>query len=148
MPSSAHRRLMDGVVGGLEVTAKKRRQGGDQATCMVLGWLLGNVMEVLEMCQEDACEILRTHAKWDAPSPVEPINLTRGEHVPGVGHEELLGEDARPRHGPRQSPSRKKKPNPRPRRALREVTRQSIRGAYVNRISSQMGSRRVGVRGR
>nr|GEW74736.1 hypothetical protein [Tanacetum cinerariifolium] len=39
---------MDGVVGGLEITAKKRRQGGDQATFKVLGWFLGNFMEVLE----------------------------------------------------------------------------------------------------
>ncbi|GJT23793.1 hypothetical protein Tco_0893730 [Tanacetum coccineum] len=47
--------------------------------------------------QEDTWEILRTHAKWDAPSSVEPFDLTGGEQVPGVSHEELFGEDARPR---------------------------------------------------
>ncbi|GJT54747.1 hypothetical protein Tco_0989801 [Tanacetum coccineum] len=62
----------------------------------------------LSILKEDAWEILRTHAKWDAPSPDETIDLTGGEQVPGVGHEELLGEDARPRLGPRQSPSHKK----------------------------------------
>ncbi|GJT40677.1 hypothetical protein Tco_0940542 [Tanacetum coccineum] len=43
--------------------------------------------------QEDVWEILRSHAKWDAP---DPVDLTEGD-VPGVGHEDLFGEDARPR---------------------------------------------------
>ncbi|GJX10549.1 hypothetical protein Tco_0200408 [Tanacetum coccineum] len=47
--------------------------------------------------QEDTWEILRTHAKWDAPSSVEPFDLTGGEQVPEVSHEELFSEDARPR---------------------------------------------------
>ncbi|GJS27259.1 hypothetical protein Tco_0487879 [Tanacetum coccineum] len=42
---------------------------------------------------EDACEILRSHAKWDPP---EPVDLTEGE-VPGVGNEDLFGEDEIPR---------------------------------------------------
>nr|GEU92516.1 reverse transcriptase domain-containing protein [Tanacetum cinerariifolium] len=47
--------------------------------------------------KENARKILRSHAKWDAPFPVEPVNLTGGEQVPGVGHGELFGKDARPR---------------------------------------------------
>nr|GEV23805.1 hypothetical protein [Tanacetum cinerariifolium] len=40
--------------------------------------------------KEDACEILRSHAKWDAP---EPVDLTECD-VPGVGNEDIFGEDA------------------------------------------------------
>ncbi|GKB45687.1 hypothetical protein Tco_0896440 [Tanacetum coccineum] len=70
--------------------------------------------------QDDAWEILRAHSKWDAP---EPIDLTEGD-VPGVDNEDLFGEDARPRPvGPDKSKS------------------------YVERVSSQTGSRQKGVRG-
>nr|GEW10466.1 hypothetical protein [Tanacetum cinerariifolium] len=58
------------------------------------------------LVQEDAWEILRSHAKWYAP---DPIYLAKGD-IPGVGHEELFGEDARPRPlGPDKStrPSKK-----------------------------------------
>ncbi|GKA05863.1 hypothetical protein Tco_0684983 [Tanacetum coccineum] len=58
--------------------------------------------------QEDAWEILRSHAKWNAS---EPIDLTEG-YVPGVGNEDLFDEDARPRPaGPDKSthPSEKTK---------------------------------------
>ncbi|GJT83680.1 hypothetical protein Tco_1058022 [Tanacetum coccineum] len=101
--------------------------------------------------QEDVWEILRSHGKWDAPSPVEPVDLTGGEQVPGVGHEELFGEDARPRPpGPGKA---------RPAQKSKSKTTKSTggsnssnpfgdRGSYVNRISSKTGSRRVGVRGR
>nr|GEY30632.1 hypothetical protein [Tanacetum cinerariifolium] len=44
---------------------------------------------------EGAWEILRSHAKWDTPSPVEPVDLTGGEQVLRVGHEELLDKDAK-----------------------------------------------------
>ncbi|GJV48636.1 hypothetical protein Tco_1438848 [Tanacetum coccineum] len=47
--------------------------------------------------QDDTWEILRSHAKWDTPSPVQPIDLTGGEQGHRVGHEELFSEDARPR---------------------------------------------------
>ncbi|GJY97026.1 hypothetical protein Tco_0513936 [Tanacetum coccineum] len=43
--------------------------------------------------QDDAWEILRAHSKWDAP---EAVDLTKGD-VPGLGNEDLFGEDARPR---------------------------------------------------
>ncbi|GKA54085.1 hypothetical protein Tco_0753034, partial [Tanacetum coccineum] len=86
--------------------------------------------------QDDAWEILRLHAKLDASSPVEQVDLTGGEQVLEVGYEELFGEDARPRTpGPRKAPPTKKA-NPMPRRVPREVTRQTHSGAYVNRISS------------
>nr|GEU96705.1 hypothetical protein [Tanacetum cinerariifolium] len=44
---------VDGVVGGLEVTTKVKQQGGDGGACKVFGWLLGNVMEVLEVLEMD-----------------------------------------------------------------------------------------------
>ncbi|GKA66654.1 hypothetical protein Tco_0766462 [Tanacetum coccineum] len=59
--------------------------------------------------QEDAWEILRTHAKWDTPSPVEPVDLTEGDQVFGVNYEELFGEDARPRPPGKQRPAKKTK---------------------------------------
>ncbi|GKF58398.1 hypothetical protein Tco_0171935, partial [Tanacetum coccineum] len=58
--------------------------------------------------QDDAWEILRSHSKWDAP---EPVDLTEGD-VPGVGNEDLFGEDARPRpagFGKSTRPSKKTK---------------------------------------
>nr|GEY12360.1 zinc finger BED domain-containing protein RICESLEEPER 2-like [Tanacetum cinerariifolium] len=67
--------------------------------------------------QEDAWEILPSHAKWDAP---ELVDLTEGDEVPVVGHKELFGEDARP-HPPG------KKPNPIPRRAPREDSNTTLR---------------------
>nr|GEZ59416.1 endopeptidase, NLPC/P60 domain, LRAT-like domain protein [Tanacetum cinerariifolium] len=44
---------------------------------------------------EDAWEILREHAKWDAPDPAS-VDLTEDEHVPPVNTQELFGLDARP----------------------------------------------------
>ncbi|GKD25342.1 hypothetical protein Tco_1231556 [Tanacetum coccineum] len=43
--------------------------------------------------QEDVWKILGSQAKWDAP---DSVDFTEGD-VPVVGHEELFGEDARPR---------------------------------------------------
>ncbi|GJY31223.1 hypothetical protein Tco_0414718 [Tanacetum coccineum] len=64
--------------------------------------------ESIPFVQDDACEILPAHSKWDAP---EPVDLNEGD-VPGVGNEDLFGEDARPRPpGPDKSkrPSKKTK---------------------------------------
>nr|GEY80984.1 hypothetical protein [Tanacetum cinerariifolium] len=72
--------------------------------------------------QDDACEILRSHTKWDEP---DPVALTEGD-VPRVGQEELFGEDARPHPpGPGKSTYPSKKANPIPRREPGEVTRQT-----------------------
>nr|GEX28098.1 retrotransposon Gag domain, retroviral aspartyl protease [Tanacetum cinerariifolium] len=46
--------------------------------------------------QEDAWDILKNHSKWDAPSLVD-LTGSEQDHVPGGSHEELFGEDARPR---------------------------------------------------
>ncbi|GJV17798.1 hypothetical protein Tco_1363121 [Tanacetum coccineum] len=40
--------------------------------------------------QEDASEILRSHAKWDSP---DPVDFTERD-VPGVGHEDLFGNNS------------------------------------------------------
>ena len=41
--------------------------------------------------QEDAWEILRKQPKWDAPTPIDPVDLT--------GRDEKLGDHVRPRPG-------------------------------------------------
>ncbi|GJW95422.1 glutathione S-transferase T3-like protein [Tanacetum coccineum] len=56
--------------------------------------------------QEYAWEILRCHAKWDAPNPVD---LTEGDQVSGVGQAELFSEDAQPRPPSKQLPDKKTK---------------------------------------
>ncbi|GJT83071.1 hypothetical protein Tco_1057413 [Tanacetum coccineum] len=72
--------------------------------------------------KEDAWEILRSHAKWDAP---DLVDLIEGD-VPAMGHEELFGEDARPRpSAPDKSTRPYKKANLIPRRAPGEVTRKT-----------------------
>nr|GEX08016.1 hypothetical protein [Tanacetum cinerariifolium] len=43
---------MKGVGGVFVVTTRRKTQVGDQGACKVFGWLLGNVIEVLEMCLE------------------------------------------------------------------------------------------------
>nr|GFD13958.1 hypothetical protein [Tanacetum cinerariifolium] len=48
--------------------------------------------KITSFVQEEAWEILRSLAKWDAPSPVELVDLTKGEQVLGVAHAELFGE--------------------------------------------------------
>ncbi|GJS00346.1 hypothetical protein Tco_0316854 [Tanacetum coccineum] len=57
---------------------------------------------------EDAWEILRKHAKWDAPDPA-PVDLTEDEHVPPVNTQELFGPDARPRPPGKEHPGKKTK---------------------------------------
>ncbi|GJX78009.1 hypothetical protein Tco_0324820, partial [Tanacetum coccineum] len=37
--------------GAVEATARKGGQGGDQATCKLLGCLIGDVIEVLEVLE-------------------------------------------------------------------------------------------------
>ncbi|GKC01451.1 hypothetical protein Tco_0987587 [Tanacetum coccineum] len=54
--------------------------------------------------QEDAWKILRSHTKWDVPSPVD---LTEGEEVPEVGHEELDARPRPPRSGKATRPNKK-----------------------------------------
>ncbi|GKE72445.1 hypothetical protein Tco_1534486 [Tanacetum coccineum] len=49
--------------------------------------------------QEDAWEVLKKDAKWDASKPIELVDFT--------GHGELFGDDKRPRLA-RQTVSRKK----------------------------------------
>ncbi|GKC90831.1 hypothetical protein Tco_1151480 [Tanacetum coccineum] len=56
--------------------------------------------------QEDAWEILRKHAKWDAPAPVD---LTEDEEIAEVNTDELFGPDARPRPLGKQHPGKKTK---------------------------------------
>ncbi|GJW36529.1 hypothetical protein Tco_0059449 [Tanacetum coccineum] len=56
--------------------------------------------------QEKAWGILRSHAKWDAP---DPVDLTGDDQVPGVNNEELFGPDARPRPLGKQRPGQKTK---------------------------------------
>ncbi|GJT47709.1 hypothetical protein Tco_0973866 [Tanacetum coccineum] len=58
--------------------------------------------------QEDALKVLRTHSKWDAPSPA-PVDLTEDEHIPAVNTDELFGPDARPRPPGKQRPGKKTK---------------------------------------
>ncbi|GJU02038.1 hypothetical protein Tco_1112376 [Tanacetum coccineum] len=87
--------------------------------------------------QEDAWEVLKSHAKWDAPSPVEPVDLTWANKSRGQATRSysVKMKDHVPR-APAKPPILPKEANPRPRRAPREVTRQTHSGAYVNRISS------------
>ncbi|GJY68366.1 hypothetical protein Tco_0471348 [Tanacetum coccineum] len=54
---------------------------------------------------EHAWEILRKHAKWNAPDPA-PVDLTEDEHVSPVNIQELFGPDARPRPPGKTSSSR------------------------------------------
>nr|GEW12442.1 hypothetical protein [Tanacetum cinerariifolium] len=42
--------------------------------------------------QEDTWEMSSSHAKWDAPSPIEPVDLTGSEQIPEVDHEKLYGD--------------------------------------------------------
>nr|GEX09950.1 RNA-directed DNA polymerase, eukaryota [Tanacetum cinerariifolium] len=56
--------------------------------------------------QEDAWKILRKHAKWDAPAPVD---LTEDEEISEVNTDELFGPDARPRPPGKQRPEKKTK---------------------------------------
>ncbi|GKD44378.1 hypothetical protein Tco_1269023 [Tanacetum coccineum] len=58
--------------------------------------------------QEDAWEILRKHAKWDAPAPA-PVDLTENEEIVEVNTDELFGADARPRPPGKQRPGKKTK---------------------------------------
>ncbi|GJV43243.1 hypothetical protein Tco_1427779 [Tanacetum coccineum] len=53
----------------------------------------------------DAWEILRKHAKWDAPVPA-PVDLTE-EEIAEVNTDELFGADARPRPSGKQCPGKK-----------------------------------------
>nr|GEV11262.1 retrovirus-related Pol polyprotein from transposon TNT 1-94 [Tanacetum cinerariifolium] len=79
--------------------------------------------------QDDAVGHLENHSKWDALEPVflvEPVDLTGGELVPKGGHEGLFGKNPRPRPLGKANPA--KKANSRPRRASREVTRQTHSG--------------------
>ncbi|GJS76390.1 hypothetical protein Tco_0726271 [Tanacetum coccineum] len=60
----------------------------------------------ITFAQEDAWEILRKHAKWDAPAPVD---LTENEEIAEVNTDELFGPDARPRPPGKQCPGKKTK---------------------------------------
>ncbi|GKE18331.1 hypothetical protein Tco_1425908 [Tanacetum coccineum] len=60
--------------------------------------------------QEDAWELLRKHAKWDAPAPAPaPVDLTEDEEIVEVNTDELFGADARPRPSGKQRPGKKTK---------------------------------------
>nr|GEY70368.1 hypothetical protein [Tanacetum cinerariifolium] len=62
--------------------------------------------------QEDAWEILRKHAKWDAPAPAPaPVDLTKDEEITEVSTDELFGPDTRPRPPGKQRPCKKTKPD-------------------------------------
>nr|GEX90873.1 glutathione S-transferase T3-like [Tanacetum cinerariifolium] len=58
--------------------------------------------------QEDAWDLLRKHAKWDAPPPA-PVDLTENEEIPAVNTDELFGPDARPRPPGKERPEKKTK---------------------------------------
>nr|GEV23813.1 hypothetical protein [Tanacetum cinerariifolium] len=58
--------------------------------------------------QEDAWEVLRKHAKWDAPAPA-PVDLTEDEEIAEVNTDELFGDDARPRPSVKQRHGKKTK---------------------------------------
>nr|GEX70883.1 hypothetical protein [Tanacetum cinerariifolium] len=61
--------------------------------------------------QEDAWEVLRKHAKWDAPAPAPaPVDLTEDEEIADVNTDELFGDDPRPRPSGKQSPGKKQNP--------------------------------------
>ncbi|GKA71141.1 hypothetical protein Tco_0777280 [Tanacetum coccineum] len=60
----------------------------------------------ITFAQEDAWEILRKHAKWDVPAPVD---LTENEEIAEVNTDELFGPDARPRPPGKQLPEKKMK---------------------------------------
>ncbi|GJY33666.1 hypothetical protein Tco_0418135 [Tanacetum coccineum] len=57
--------------------------------------------------QEDAWEILRKHAKWDAPARA-PVDLTEDEEIAEVNTDELFDADARPRPPDKQRPGKKR----------------------------------------
>ncbi|GJX49857.1 hypothetical protein Tco_0276702, partial [Tanacetum coccineum] len=84
---------------------------------------------------EDAWKNLPSHAKWDAP---EPVDFTEGDEVPVVGHKELSGEDERPH-----PPGKKTKSDT---TTSTGGSNSSIRGLYDKRASSQTGSRQKDVR--
>nr|GEV22030.1 hypothetical protein [Tanacetum cinerariifolium] len=42
--------VLEGFLRGVVATTKVKQQGGNGGACKVFGWLLGNVMEVLERC--------------------------------------------------------------------------------------------------
>ncbi|GJQ95631.1 hypothetical protein Tco_0006770 [Tanacetum coccineum] len=85
-----------------------------------LGGKLGNELDVMKQArgayrdenknstfaQEDAWEILRKHAIWDAPAPVD---LTEDEEITEVNTDELFGPDARPRPSGKQRLGKKTK---------------------------------------
>nr|GEX55555.1 hypothetical protein [Tanacetum cinerariifolium] len=84
--------------------------------------------------QDDAWKILRSHSKWDAP---EPVHLTEGD-VPGVGNDDLFGEDARQRpSGLDKSKRPVKKPNSLPQRAPREALKEEQHGQFVKVKSNE-----------
>ncbi|GKB60428.1 hypothetical protein Tco_0916614 [Tanacetum coccineum] len=58
--------------------------------------------------QEDAWELLRKHAKWDAPASAL-VDLTEDEEIAEVNTDELFGADARPRPSGKQRPGKKTK---------------------------------------
>ncbi|GJR60868.1 hypothetical protein Tco_1503030 [Tanacetum coccineum] len=60
----------------------------------------------LPFAQEDAWEVLRKHAKWDAPAPVD---LTEDEEIVEVNIDELFGDDAKPRPSGKQRLGKKTK---------------------------------------
>ncbi|GJW46006.1 hypothetical protein Tco_0077652 [Tanacetum coccineum] len=57
---------------------------------------------------EDAWELLRKHAKWDAPAPAL-VDLTEDEEIAEVNTDEPFGADARPRPSGKQRPGKKTK---------------------------------------
>nr|GEV21736.1 endopeptidase, NLPC/P60 domain, LRAT-like domain protein [Tanacetum cinerariifolium] len=64
----------------------------------------------LPFAQEDAWEVLRKHAKWDAPAPAPtPVDLTEDEEITEVNTDELFGDDARPRPSGKQRPRKNTK---------------------------------------
>ncbi|GJS59703.1 hypothetical protein Tco_0654487 [Tanacetum coccineum] len=74
----------------------------------VSGGLIVTRIKISTFAQEDAWEILRKHAKWDAPAPA-PVDLTEDEEIVEVNTDELFGPDARPRLPGKQRPGKKTK---------------------------------------